>query len=62
MPISQRRSVRPKLFGDSEQKILKEIIDKNNKISTDTLQKSFNKTASMMVGQPDIKFMKGFRV
>ena len=30
MPISKRRSGRAKLFGDSEQKILKEIIDKNN--------------------------------
>ena len=47
MPISKRRSGRPKLFSDSEQKILKEIIDKNDKISADKLQKSFNDITSM---------------
>ena len=48
MPISKRRSGRPKLFGDREQKVLKEIIDENNKVCLEELRN----VLLIMVGQP----------
>jgi hypothetical protein len=40
--LSKKRSGRPPLLDDKDRKILKKIVNKNNKASADMLQKKFS--------------------